>query len=378
MKNGKYQLMWIATGILVLVSMIVLYMTHRVIPFEMDDLWYSTMLYDDTPITSFADIIKSQIWHYHNWGGRSITHGILQLTLLVGEQAADCLNVIFTMLLGGMVCFVSGHRRLPAFFAAIAMILGLNANWRMSMFWQAGAANYLYITVFILAFVHCYLREVPGRGEELPRPLPGITIWMIPLGIAAGWSNENMGPSVWILSLAVIILVIRGGRKIKPWMILGNFCCLGGSIMCIAAPGNFVRSGQTGEEQYGALWRLFLRCYGECKGALDYLFPVLLVLAFLWILSRYVLKQAADAKDMLLTGCALLSWGALILSPHYPDRASFGTMLLCICEILALGRKIIRQRSDLAWPLWFGTFFIWLRGMYYCGEYLAIIWGWIK
>ena len=164
MKNGKYQLMWIATGILVLVSMIVLYMTHRVIPFEMDDLWYSTMLYDDTPITSFADIIKSQIWHYHNWGGRSITHGILQLTLLVGEQAADCLNVIFTMLLGGMVCFVSGHRRLPAFFAAIAMILGLNANWRMSMFWQAGAANYLYITVYILAFVHCYLREVPGRG----------------------------------------------------------------------------------------------------------------------------------------------------------------------------------------------------------------------
>lgn len=378
MKSGKHKIMWIATGILILVSMIVMYMTHRVNPFMMDDLWYSTKLYDDTPITSLADIIKSQIWHYNNWGGRSITHGILQLTLLAGEQAADCLNVLVTILLGGMVCFVSGHRRLPAFFAAISMILGLNANWRMSMFWQSGAANYLYITVFILAFVHCYLREVPEREETIPRSLPGITLWIIPLGIAAGWSNENMGPAVWIVSLAVIILVFKSGQKIKPWMVLGNLSCLGGSIMCIAAPGNFVRSGQTGEEQYGTLWKLFLRCYGESKGALEYLFPTLLVLGFLWILSRYVLKQEADKKDMLLLGGALLSWGAFILSPHYPDRASFGTMLLCICEILALGKKIVEQRSDLAWPLWFGTIFIWLRGMYYCGEFLAIIWGWIK
>lgn len=48
------------------------------------------------------------------------------------------------------------------------MVLGLNANWRMSMFWQAGAANYLYITVFILLFVWCYLREVPDEGSFLP------------------------------------------------------------------------------------------------------------------------------------------------------------------------------------------------------------------
>ena len=124
-------------------------------------------------------------------------------------------------------------------------------------------------------------------------------------------------------------------------MVLGNLSCLGGSIMCIAAPGNFVRSDQAGEEQYGTLWKLFLRCYRESKGALEYLFPTLLVLGFLWVLSRYVLKQAADQKDMLLLVGALLSWGAFILSPHYPDRASFGTMLLCICEILALGKKIV-------------------------------------
>ena len=94
------KIMWIATGIMTAVLLLVMFVTHRAIPFMMDDLWYSTMLSDDTPITSISDIVKSQIWHYNNWGGRSMTHGILQLTLLAGELAADVLNIVFTLLLG--------------------------------------------------------------------------------------------------------------------------------------------------------------------------------------------------------------------------------------------------------------------------------------
>lgn len=388
--------MWIMTGIMTAVLVLVMFVTHRTVPFMMDDLWYATMLYDDTPIASLSDIVESQIWHYNNWGGRSLTHGILQLTLLAGEQAADVLNVAFTLLLGWMICLVSDHRRFPAFFAGIAMVLGLNANWRMSMFWQAGAANYLYITVFILLFVYCYLRELPDEGSLLPwkrrqkdgrpgdgetvRPksLPGIALWVIPLGILAGWSNENMGPAVWILSLLVIVINMREGRRPRLWMVLGNLSCLAGSILCIAAPGNFVRSSQIKEEQYGTLWKLFLRSYAECRGAMEYLFPVLLVLGALLFVSVCVLKQKLGRRNGLLLLCALLSWGAFFLSPHYPDRASFGTMVLCICVILSLAKRILRQRIDVAWPLWWGAVLIGLRGMYYCGEFLALAWGWIK
>ena len=72
---------------------------------------------------------------------------------MAGEPAADLLNVVFMLLLAGMICLVSEHRSFPAFFAALSMMLGLNANWRMCLFWQSGAANYLYITVFILLFI---------------------------------------------------------------------------------------------------------------------------------------------------------------------------------------------------------------------------------
>lgn len=400
MTEKSRRIMWIATAVMTMVLFLVMFVTHREIPFMMDDLWYSTILSDDTPITSVSDIVKSQIWHYNNWGGRSMTHGILQLTLLSGELVADILNMVFTALLGWTICLVSGHRKFPAFFAGIGMVLGLNANWRMSMFWQAGAANYLYITVFILLFVWCYLRELPDEGGFLsgsPSPggsspgssfsdgkapegkrLPGITLWIIPLGILAGWSNENMGPAVWVLSLAVILLGIREGRKARLWMVLGSLACLAGSILCIIAPGNAVRSAQIKEEQYGSLWRIFLRSYGECKGAMEYLFPVLLVLGAVLFVGKCVLKQCIGRRNALLLICALLSWGAFFLSPHYPDRASFGTMALCVCVILSLAGRILRQRRDLAWPLWGGAVLISLRGMYFCGEYLSILWGWIR
>lgn len=403
MKGRSKKILYGITTVLILVSVLVIYRTHRAIPFMMDDLWYSTMLFDEeTPIASFSDIIKSQIWHYHNWGGRSMTHGILQITLLLGEQAADILNVVMTLLLSAVVCLVARDKKLPTFWAAMAMILGLNANWKMSMFWQAGAANYLYITFFILLFAWCYLRELPERGKTVlpdtselpslseamdvsrplivsaPKRLCGITLWIIPLGILAGWSNENMGPAIWLLSLVVIVSVVREKRRLCPWMILGNLSCLCGSIMVIAAPGNFVRSVQAENNGYGVLWRCFLRGYAESTAVTVHLFPVLLVLGFMVVLCKGVLKKNLGRRNVLILICALLSWGAMVLSPHYPDRATFGTMALLICVILSLAKKVLDARKDLTWMMWGLTALIWLRGMYYCGEFLAVTWGWIR
>ncbi len=380
----------ILTGIaaaLVLVTAVVMYAVHRAVPFMMDDLWYATLLSEDTPVRTVSDIFKSQIWHYFNWGGRSMTHSILQLTLLAGESAADVLNVGVTFLLALLICTVAGNKRLPAFFAACGMLPALNANWKMSMFWQSGAANYLYITVFLLAFLYCYLRELADTGgfgknaqpflQEGIKPLPGIGVWIVPLGILAGWSNENMGPAVWLSSLFVMVLLFRENKRIKPWMVLGSLSCLFGWVMMIAAPGNYVRSAQTQEDQYGLLWRCFLRGYAQSKAALEYLFPALLVVCAMLLLAR-ALKLKLGRRNVILLGCALLSWGAMILSPHYPDRACFGTMVLLICVALRIGGRIARERKDMAIPLFAASVLVWLRGMYFLGEFLAISWGWIR
>lgn len=380
MREKSAKTMWIIAGILLGVSVVVMFITHRLVPFMMDDLWYATMLSEDTPIRSLSDIVKSQIWHYNHWGGRSMTHAILQITLLMGEIAADFFNVAVTLLLAGVICLTAGNRCIPALLAAVGMLLGLNANWKMSMFWQAGAANYLYITVFILAYAYCFLRELPEeKGMETENgPLPGIRFWIIPLGLLAGWSNENMGPAVFLLGLMVIVCACREKRKVSPWMILGSISCLVGCVLVIFAPGNFVRSTEIEENSYGLLWQCFLRGYAESKGVLEFLFPALLILVFLVILQKWALQGQIGRRNLMLLFCALLSWGAMVLSPHYPDRAAFGTMALLCCVILSLAGKIVRARQDMAWPLFGVALLVWLRGMYFCGEFMAISWGWIR
>lgn len=373
MKGKQYRFLYLASGVLLAVTILGLYVTNREVPFMMDDLWYSTMLSSETPIGSLGDIITSQIWHYHNWGGRSITHGILQLTLLLGENGADILNVAVTLLLAGVMCIVAGERRFPAFFACLGMLVGLNANWKMNMFWQAGAANYLYITVFILFFLHCYL-----RGLTEGKALPGITLWILPLGLMAGWSNENMGPAVWVISVLAMLLLLREKKKVEPWMLLGSAACLTGSALCILAPGNYVRIDQATENEYGLLWQCFLRGYAQSKAALEYLFPVLVLLGMLLVLRHALVQEPIPLRLRLLLFCSLLTWGAMILSPHYPDRATFGTMVLLICAGLSAVRDILDKRKDMALPLWGAAGLVWLRGMFFLGEYLAICWGWIR
>ena len=141
----------IVAGILILAVME--WLGHRRIPFMMDDLWYATNLATDRPLQGLGDVMESQVWHFLNWGGRCVTHGILQLTLMCGELGADMLNMIATLVLGWMVCVTAGWRKPFCFLCASSLIVALNANVKMSMFWQAGTVNYVYSTVWILAFL---------------------------------------------------------------------------------------------------------------------------------------------------------------------------------------------------------------------------------
>lgn len=369
-EKQKKIIRWISLALIVLTGIIVWRVNYE-IDFMMDDDWYSTLLYEDTPIRNLSDVIHAQIWHYFNWGGRSMAHGLLQLILLAGENWADILNTVMTFLLALLVCMVSGRCKIPYYFAALGMILGLNANWKMSMFWEAGAANYLYMAGFLLLFLFCYLRY-----EE--KNLPWIIVWILPLGLIAGWSNENMGPAVWILSLLVMLMRRREHKKIPVWMYLGNISCLAGSILMIAAPGNFVRTEETAAESYSLLWKLYLRFYAEAKGVMEYLFPTLLLTVFLVMICKGMLREVLGREINLLLLGALLSWGAMVLSPHYPDRAAFGTMVLLICAILAMTGKIVDRQKEYGVMLYGCGALVWLRGMYFLVEYLGLCWGWIK
>jgi hypothetical protein len=96
------------------------------------------------------------------------------------------------------------------------------------------------------------------------------------------------------------------------------------------------------------------------------------------VICKGILKEKIGRDNGLLLLGALLSWGAMILSPHYPDRASFGTMALLLCVILSLAGKAVDRQKENAWMYYSCAMLVWLRGMYYLAEFLGLCWGWIR
>ena len=356
-------------------TFVVIYLGNRAVPFVLmgDDKWYATKLFSEEPIKNLADIFAAQKWHFLNWGGRSVAHSILQAVILTGWNCADWINMVFSVLLALMIYKVSGADR-PVYVAFIwGMLFGLNANWIQTLCWHPGAANYLYMTTFILAFLWGYVRALEGETKALP----GVVVWILPLGLVAGWSNENMGPTIWLLSLGIMVYLWLKERRFYVWMLLGNISCLAGSLLVILAPGNFVRTEQTISDK-GLLWRTFLRCFSESKALFDYLSPALIVTAAALLVAVGALGVKLSKANIVYLLGALLSWGAMILSPHYPDRATFGTMVFLICVIISLAKESIRQKPEIKpWFVLAGGV-IWLRGMFLVMEYACTMWGWIK
>lgn len=366
--------------VLFIIGLACIWMTQRAVPVMMDDEWYSTVLYDETPLSSLKDIFHAQVWHYSNWGGRTVAHTIAQFIFLyLREPVADIVNIAVIVLLAWIINAMmewNGRNRLAFVTLTVGFLHGLNANWKMSMYWQTGACNYLYTTVIILAFLWLYLRMVDAAQKEMP----GSVVIAPVLGLLAGWTNENMGPTAWLMTVAAMILIKRDRRAVRLWMILGSTTCLLGSVLMIAAPGNAVRSAEVASNSYGMLWQIFLRMYGVCKGVGEFLFPVIMLTVAVLFVNLCVLGNRLNRKELLLLAGALLSWGAMLLSPHYPDRASFGTMCLLLCVIVSQAGAILRTKDTKICKITLAGIgvFVWLRGMYFLGEFLAISWGWIR
>jgi hypothetical protein len=335
---------------------LLLFASNVKVPFMMDDLWYSTDLRDGSSLDGIGDIIGSQVWHYKNWGGRSFTHGFLQLVLMSGERAADVINTLATLVLVFLMCITAGFssegRDFPkdrteymtGFALAFGLLIACCPNFRMSMLWQAGCANYVYSSVWIILFYIVYLRALNPEKEDIPYACAFIP----PLGLLTGWSTENMGPSACIAAALVTYICIRKGNAAgtkKIWMIEGTVSSFIGSCFCILAPGNFVRKMGSTDDLALTLPERLLQML---KGVGDYLFPSLIILTGALIAHRITVNKKLSTGNAVLLLAAFLSYAAMTASPHYPDRAAFGTCVLIEIVSVSLISEVFREKDSAA------------------------------
>lgn len=335
------------------------FLLHRRFVFMWDDLWYSTNLVTGQPLSNLHDIWESQQWHYLNWGGRSITHALLQFIILQGELFADILNLIVTFSLSYFICKLADTKSLLIYNIAFFSLVAFNTDTKQSMFWQSGSTNYLYSTNWILLFLLIYVNQIRVPEKYTSKLL---TFLIIPLGLITGWSTENMGPACFLAALLTTLCLIYHSKEKAPlWMWAGIVSSFIGSIFVIVAPGNFVRSTHITTLSFGEI--LYERLFMLLMAGVSYLFPTLLCLIMFLFLYLYTGNQVQPFQIILLI-TAVLAYGAMLLSPTFPARASFGIMSLCIVVICSFIKGIIAKSPNYRNGIFIFSLCLWLLGIY--------------
>ena len=191
-------------------------------------------------VTSFADIVQSQWSHYFTWGGRVLSHTIVQLFLWIGKPCFDIANTVMFILLILVIVNLANTWLKISRFALVWIFLSLHlvSAWSVNtMFWLTGSCNYMWMAFFQLFFLTPYVKAL--RSHEAGDSALNVVI-MIVLGILAGWSNE-VGALVTIFLTTLMIVMCRRRGLFRTWMIAGLVFLTVSCALMILAPGNFER-----------------------------------------------------------------------------------------------------------------------------------------
>ena len=312
-----------------------------------DDLWYATNLVTGEKISSIGDIIESQIWHYFNWGGRSINHALLQAVLASGETGAAILNTLAALILGFAICFAAKVKNPLFYLLAEACIIAFNASIFFSMFWESGSVNYLYSSSWILFYMAIVLKTLDSDLVSSSSKKSNISeilkcIWIIPLSLIAGWSTENMGPSCFVLTVFAIVFLLIKKKKVPFFLFEGALFTLLGSVLMILAPGNFVRNQFV--EKTDLVTLINSRIDSFLLSNCEFLFPTFFFAIIILCIQIFIYKNV-KIRDMALFMFAVMAECAMMLSPAYPQRASFGIMCVLIAYIISALNKILTDKN---------------------------------
>ncbi len=196
-------------------------------------------------ISSFYNIYESLKGYYYTWGGRVPGSAPVSFFIWQGKEYFNFFNAFLFTLLVAEVYWLSHEGKVtldfkPSYIFGIFFGLwAFNVNFVDTCLWLAGACNYLWMLVVVLAFLIPYVRnhfDTHAFQHCKKKLAAGIFF----LGILAGWSHETTNCwIVFVLSYWLYVSYKKG--DLQFWKITGytGFCI--GYALLVFAPGNFSR-----------------------------------------------------------------------------------------------------------------------------------------
>ena len=286
-------------------------------------------------LSSFSDIIKSMYNHYFMWGGRITAHTLVQFFLMFDKQFFNIINSIAFVGLAVLVYLhsnVSKKINIPLLIGIIFSLWFFIPQFGLTVLWVSGAGNYLWCTIIILLFLLPYRKYLENEHSFKDNTLNFIL--MIIIGILAGWTNENTGGAMILLTMLFIAYYKLKNVKIPNWAFSGFVSSCIGFGLLVLAPGNNARKEYLVNKTINIIKNIG-NVFGTSFTLMFGLTILLLVvLAFFLITNNntQLISKSLTISFMYIFS-ALAGIIVLIVSPQIPARTWFGPIVFIIVAI---------------------------------------------
>ncbi|MGL4607425.1 MAG: DUF3329 domain-containing protein [Eubacteriaceae bacterium] len=333
-KNFKYMaLFW---GSLITFGFYMLFLNSKT-PLIADDYVYTFIFGTTTSVTSFSDIVTSQITYFMTWGGRVLAESLTQIFMLLGKNTFNIANTLCLCVFILGVYFNGVGRKIKPWMLliTIALVWFFIPMFGQTVMWLTGACNYLWCGTIIL------LALLPFRLYEEAQTKALSSLWfsliMIPLFFLSGITNENTaGGMILIMGLFGLIFYKRK-IKIPPFVYTALFFSVLGFGTMMLAPGNFMRVDNEGAVAEVTaivggnpiITRLSYFAYN-----LYDLMPLIIIVGIVFgvILWNRDKINGTLFKIFVIGGCA--SMLVMLVPPKFPPRAMFGVVSFLLIAVI--------------------------------------------
>ena len=296
---------------------------------------------DAVRVSSWKDLFASQWLHYFTWGGRAVTHVLIQFFLWMGKNVFNYFNACVCTFLVIEIYYCIYRGKLRSNFEAKKVFLTFVALWAFTpafsqvFFWIGGSLNYVWTTVYLLFFLIPYIRKYYHPDDNIFKSRFSY-FGMFLIGILAGWSNENT--ICWIILLLCLFLFSKRQDldfNKETWLYTGLAGLVTGYGLLMLSPGNANRFYLDYGQASFITRPIFIE---HCKMAgLILIFHV--VMWYFCIRSFFSLKKMniempLIRKEITLAKCfCFLSFSMcaiMFFSPEFPPRSAFQSTVFLI------------------------------------------------
>lgn len=317
---------------IIFISMLIL---NFLTPLLADDYSYGLNLAKKR-ITGIIDIYNYQIWHYFNWGGRTVAHTFAQICLIFSKAIFNIINslmytiLVYLIYLHGQLNRKEKIEKNAYIIFLIHLILWFSIPvFGQSFLWLIGSCNYLWTTVIVLYFLWLF------RKDSKENKWYNIVLMFL-IGILAGWTNENTSVGLIVILFSSLIIDKVTSKKwnlTKP-KVAGIIGSVIGFILMICAPGNYVRNAEFKDDTF-IIIKFIKRAIDITENAEIFILPLIITIIILISLRIYHKKKIEKATYPFILGGFAATY-SMVASPTFPERSWTGVIVYFIVAIVIL------------------------------------------